>query len=643
MNHDDDDAAFDADEPGSDAILELLQASAEWLVADPDPQAFIARMAREGPQRFAGMLEAEAEPGAVGDEPRFFTSLGWAILNAMPMPGNGFQPIKLPMPGRNEACVCGSGRKFKQCCAGLFANLPVLEPQLLGALVIRALPAARWAVLPGQHVAPGMVAGAAEFLSEEGRLADAIALLQPWSQLPAPWPDGRAELLDFLGDLYLDAGLQTEREHLARAMVERGGKAMQSLGWQRLCLLATDAGDKAGAAAAFEKAQRLTPNDPRVGLLEVTTLLGQGQAQKARERAAFHAKRLSRLPNAFEIAEQIEVLEEFADADSPMSREADAMFRGAEAAPALRQLGVLEAWLLALPPPQLRLTLPRAPCDDLGQLRPNAAAAKALRQWRQAFDLEAPRMAFDTVDDEDALDAFDSVDWLPLLQAQPLLADCFEVIDGLVSMLEVVPVARAATVQSLLMVRAIELWALLRARHPAALCEWGHLGNRPALRLLAWRVDLDTTPKAESSFVELEHLVTVLNPNDNHGLRQRLAAVCLRRGEAARALALCERYPEDTPGMSLLHARALLAAQRLTEAAALLADALERNPHLRKLLQAARAPRRPTVASYGVGSSEEARITLAEQFDLWRDDPAVKLWLREQLASRGAATPGLFD
>ena len=112
MNHDDDDAEFDADDSGSDAIFELLQASAEWLVADPDPQAFIARMAREGPQRFAGVLEAE--PGAVGDEPRFFTSLGWAIVNAMPMPGNGFRPIKLPMPGRIEACVCEGSQRVRE-------------------------------------------------------------------------------------------------------------------------------------------------------------------------------------------------------------------------------------------------------------------------------------------------------------------------------------------------------------------------------------------------------------------------------------------------------------------------------------------------------------------------------------------------
>ena len=27
-------------------------------------------------------------------------------------------------PGRNEACPCGSGRKFKRCCAGSPARLP---------------------------------------------------------------------------------------------------------------------------------------------------------------------------------------------------------------------------------------------------------------------------------------------------------------------------------------------------------------------------------------------------------------------------------------------------------------------------------------------------------------------------------------
>jgi hypothetical protein len=137
----------------------------------------------------------------------------------------------------------------------------------------------------------------------------------------------------------------------------------------------------------------------------------------------------------------------------------------------------------------------------------------------------------------------------------------------------------------------------------------------------------------------------VLNPNDNHGFRERLAAVYLRRGDVAQAQALCERYPDDGVGMRLLHARTLLAQRDTARAAALVTGAVEDNPHLRKLLLAARAPRRPQVGSYRIGSADEAKIVLAPQFDLWRDDPAVRQWLRQLLdaeSSDAARTADLF-
>ncbi len=627
----------DEHDDGGDAVIDLLNMSAQWLVANPDPQAFIARLSREGPELFPQLLKEGAAPGA-----GLFACMAWGIVSAMPLPSNGFRPNKLPLPGRNEACVCGSGAKFKQCCSPFFSALPPLEPELLGAMAVKALPAERWPALPREHVSAAMVTTAATLLCEEDRADDALALLRPWGQLPPPWPDKRADLLDLLGDLLLDFGLQDEREQLARHMVQHGGKQMQSLGWQRLSLMATDAGDDAAGREAFEKAQRLTPNDPRVALLEVTTLLGQGEDKRARERAAFHVKRLSRLPDALTMVDAIEALEEFADPHSSLTQHANTLLGGGPPLPLFEEL---RQWLDGLPPPKLRLTLPDVPCDDLGELRPTAVAQKALHQWHQSFGLDAPRMAWESIGDE-ALEVFDRTEWLALLQAQPLLADCFDVIDGLLLSLDWVPGGLASGAQAALVERALQLWQQLHERHPHARCEWGHWGNRPALRLLVLRIDTDTSPTADQSYRWLSYLVNVLNPHDNHGLRERLAAVHLRRGETALALALCERYPEDTVGMTLLHARALLAAGRLDEAEARLAVALERNAHAGKLLLGKRAPRLPEGSSYALGSMEEARFALSAQFDLWRDDPAVKHWVQDRLQpGQGQAgdTASLFD
>ena|GEM_PF-762570 len=637
----DDDHSNDSDrnegDVDDDVMLELLAWCARQFVRDPAPQPFIERLALHGPAIFPEFFGNAGADRA--DASRFFRSFGWSIASRMPIPSLGFRPNKLTLPGRNDPCLCGSLRKYKHCCAAIVPTFPALDDALLGGLVIEALPRREWAALPASRVPLRMVAAAAELLCDADRDADAARLLEGWSKLPPPWPDARADLLDLLGDIYLDLEKPRKRKQLAQAMVANGGPAVQSKGWQRLCLLATDAGDEAGARRAFEAAQRLAPNDPSVALLEVTTLAGQGELARARERADFHARRLSRLPHASELADAIAALTELSKEGSRLERELKE-FGGQEGDP-VASFASLQTWLADLPEPRLQLSLPKQPAVDLGPLQPTPAARKALARWHDAFEFRPPTMTWE-VPGDDAAAILEVDKWLPVLRAHPLLADCFEVLDGLLLALQILPVHMTVELQLRLMDRALALWAALRERQPGARCEWGHLANRPALRLLAHRIELERAPLATESFVWLQHIVEVLNPHDNHGFRDRLAAVYLRRGETDRALALCERYPDDRVGMRLLHARALLARRETQAAAALVDAAVAENPHLRKLLLASRAPRQPNVPSYALGSLDEAKIVVAEQFDLWRDDPVIRQWIRQRLDPAQAATADLF-
>lgn len=643
---------------GHEALIEdLLRVSARWLLADPDPHHFIDRLVQEGPARFGALLELQPRAHAAERKVRemqFFRSFGWAIASAMPLPAHGYAVRKLPLPGRNEACICGSLKKFKHCCAPIFEQLPSFESEGLGAVMLGELPRAQWAGLPATGVPPRMVLEAAALLCDSGDDRLACKLLEPWAKLPAPWPAVRGPLLDLLCDIYLDLGHPRKREKLALAMVERGDVPVQSTGWRRLSMMASDAGDADAARHAFERAQRLTPDEPDVALLEVTTLLGSGQRERAIERAGFHAKRLSRLPQATALADEIALLEEMGRGRFPSLPEfdlddddGDDDVGGAGGSSGHGILGLLEPdspfnelrrWAEALPPPRLRLSLQRATPQDLGALAPAAALVAPLKRWHKVFGLQAPTFTWDGVGAE-ALDVFVDERWSALLQREPHLADCFEVLDGLVLVLDLVPLGLAAGLQAALLKRSLALWTELRQRYPRARCEWAHLDNRPALRLLARYVEADAAPRAEGSFVWLEALVEVLNPHDNHGLRERLAAVYLRRGQGAQALALCERYPDDFIGMRLLHARALLALQRLDEAAAALRSALAANPHAKALLVARRAPKSPKVDSYRVGSLEQAQLVLGQQHDLWREPP-VRKWLVAQLD--GTPAQGLF-
>lgn len=646
----------DDDVPPEQAALidELMRVSARWLLADPDPQHFINRLAQEGPRRFAALLDdAPAPPssGQVVQQAQFFRSFGWAIASAMPLPGHGFAARKLQLPGRNEPCICGSLRKFKHCCAVVFEQLPAFEHEWLGAIMLTEMPRAQWATLPATRVPPRMVLDAAALLHEADELRAVCALLEPWAKLAAPWPAARAPLLDLLCDVYLDLDHPRKREKLARLMVERGDAVVQSAGWRRLSMMAADAGDTAAARQAFESAQRLTPDEPDVALLEVTTLLGAGERDRAAERAAFHARRLARQPQAALHADVIEVLERWGRGEFPplpglddvdVDPDSDGFAAASDIVGVLdpdSPFQQLQRWAQSLPPPKLRLRLDEATDADLGALAPAAALVAPLVRWRKAFKLTPPSGAWDSVGPE-ALEVFVDERWSALLQRDPRLADCFEVLDGLVLVLDLVPLKLAAGLQALLLGRALELWTQLRERYPQARCEWAHLDNRPALRLLACRIEIDATPRAESSLSWLRALVQVLNPHDNHGFRERLAAVELRCGNAAAALALCESYPGDFVGVQLLHARALLASQRLADAAAMLKSALQANAHVAPLLLARRAPKRPDVPSYAVGSPEQAKVAVLNQHDLWRD-AAVQKWLREQV--HPAAERSLFD
>ena len=82
----------------------------------------------------------------------FTTALGRALWNAMPLPRRGFLTEPIPEPGRNDPCPCGSGRKFKHCCARAPSLGPFTTP-LVWPYVLRTLSGpTREAALRSSHL-----------------------------------------------------------------------------------------------------------------------------------------------------------------------------------------------------------------------------------------------------------------------------------------------------------------------------------------------------------------------------------------------------------------------------------------------------------------------------------------------------------
>ena len=586
----------------------LLHTSANKLVRDAAPGPYLDWIAQYGASIAPGVLPADCR-GAVqaAAASRLMRLMGHVIYAALPLPQQHFQPKRLPLPGRNDPCLCGSLAKFKQCCEPMMAALPKLPPESAMPQVLDAMGKKAWRDLPAQKVLPRLIEAAAHEFNHERRYADAVSLLEPWAAQPGRYPAAWAGLLDLLGDVYADLGKPRKRKALAEAMIERGEPAVQSKGWQRLCLMTTDAGKHDEARAAFANAQRLAPDDPAISLLEVSMLLGFGEGERASERALFHIRRLGRNNDDGRFNELIETLRDLALRGQDYLEDVELRH-----APDLQRL---DAWLAALPAPQLRIDLRGCTDDDFGALAPLPPLAKLLRRWGQAFDIETPGLVSLSAGGN-PWSGFER--WIALLEAEPTLADSFEVQDGLGLALEMHPSRGAAVVARRLIARGLALWTLLRERHPQARSEWAVWPNRPAMRVLAQLIAGDPTPTAEHSFEWLCYMVEVLNPNDNHGFRSRLAVVYLRRGLHAQALALAERYPDDMDEMALARVLALWHGDQRAAATALLADTLHANAKLAKVMRSTTPPKPRQDDYITVGSLQEAQLAYAEQFDLWQ-------------------------
>jgi len=593
----------------ADALQSLIEASARRLVRDADPTAFLDWMARQGPVIGAPMLPPAMRGAAHAvDASRLMRLLGHVIYAAMPLPQHRFEPRRLPLPGRNDPCLCGSLRKFKQCCEPMMAAVPKLSDEMVVTAVLDAMGKKAWRELPASRIPPRLVDVAAIELRGAQRFNHALALLEPWAAQPGRYPDAWAQMLDLLGDLYADLGKPRKRKALAQAMIDRGERLVQAKGWQRLALMAADAGRVNEAHVAFTNAQRLAPDDPALALLDVTLRLGLGEPAQARERAEFHARRLQRMNADGRHDDLIATLRQLG--------EQGMHFFASGAIDADPQLHRLDAWLQALPPPVLRLDLRHASADDLGELRPAKALVPALEHWHEVFDAGSPALVALHAEGGDPWRGF--ARWMTVLEAEPAIGDSFEVIDGLLLALQQHPSPAAAALARRLCDRGLVLWARLRERYPHARCEWAVWSNRPALRVLAQHVVGDDTPSAEHSFDVLRHLVEVLNPHDNHGFRTRLAAVLLRRGLYAEALRLVERYPDDSDEMALAHVLALWHLGRRGEATTRLAETLRASRHLAKVMRSTVPPRPRETGYVTFGSLQEAQLAYRDQFDLWQ-------------------------
>jgi len=611
------------------------------------------------------------------------TILSRAVWNAVPLPGNGFRPSPLPTPGRNDPCPCGSGAKYKKCCASLPA-LPPLHVQTLWPLVLEKLPRDTvQQLLAARKIPIESLVDKAEDLRDHGQPKKALSLLLPLFHGEMAGTDSPHEFaLEMVFNLYDELGSYAKKQKLIQQVIGTAPASPPRAGaYQRLAAIRMDQGDHQGAWDAFQKARSDDPDNPMIGVLEVHLLVAEKRTDEARERSRFPAKRLQRLgykedetPLNFLIeasqdpvaalsnvgsettGSAVERLKQwirkaadrpvplyFVVTDTPGSDLMGDSLSGT--ADRMKKLGIPLGQI-----PKLEAAWQRqlkALEDETGDeesrsrdpemlLMPSEEIEKLEEGWQEVVPLGKPFSVNPyPFENQDIWDPGEEDDWMEFLEDHPQAFDSLEIIDDLATAVYMHPESDLPFLENVLLEpllrRAHAIIDAVLRKHPGLRLNWGFVENRPPLRLLARLTSLCVQRGDDREARELAEQMLALNPNDNHGFRCLVMDHCLRSGEEQKALQLADRYPDDgSPELLYGRVLALYRMDRLVEAGEAARRAVKSRPKVLHYLIAKRV-RKPEMHPSWVtlGGDDEAWFYREQMREVWLATPGVVSWLKK--------------
>lgn len=537
----------------------LFDATAARVLEDADRERVLQWFLQTAP------AAALPRPPGAASEP-WHRALAVAMFEALPLPPS-FRVRRATRPGRNDPCPCGSGTKYKQCCAEFASDLDFSDYDALEH-VLKALPPPQYAALVRSQVDTGQLADIAGYWLEEGEHERAIALLQPWfAPDTGKFTQAAAPLLMCYIDALIAAGRPDDATAIVTLALARGDRPLRGAATRARAYARLDAGDIDGAWEDFAEVRRLTPSDPTNATLELTILIDSERYADAQARARYWLPRLERNPDR--------------EADAPLEfvkRVIDNPETALDGAPPARveypELAVLEGLLMDAPP--VSATAAHVTADGELELVRDAALRKLETRWSDVFPVRKPAGVDLLVVNDEAWDAPER--WLAFLRDHPDAWRSIEVLDDLVLVTAYVlgDLALDPLLAGLLK-RACELVQRQVAPNGTAAgrLDWDLGENRAPLRLLAFRARRlardPAEPFAMPAFFALCEQLLVLDPVDHHGVRALLAQAYLMRGEPLRALALGDPDPEHDIAL-LNHVLALHLVGREADARAALAE-----------------------------------------------------------------------
>ena len=636
---------------------------------------------------------AATPPGVVD---ALAAQIHFVIWNALPLPGNDFNPSPLPLPERNEPCYCGSGQKYKRCCA-LLPKFPPLDPLSLWPTVLQKLPKKKLKQALAQEQIPMevVITGAIDMFDQE-RYAGAAELLDSLFSGSLIKLRPQIELaLQTLCDCYDQLGQNRKKLALLKKIVsEAPASPLRAGAWQRLMTIHLDQDDTAAARQAFERAMRDDPEDPSLSLLEIHLLGGENKWGLARERAHFWLKRLQRsiydkdalkpilnfLENAMDDPEK--ALENMTGFEDDLDPESERLldwidviverplpaysvveehdFDGQdekEALPGhLRTMGLpaeeISRALDMLKEQKAGLEAEKTEDNQEADVFEEDTslileAPKTLRplekRWKKVAGIGKPFGTSETpMGDWNGWEPETIERWCTFLEKNPAAGDSLEIIDDLATALSHHPDETSADIYYdgllplLQRARAIVEKAITGVEAP--LLRWNRIANRAGLRSLArlhqiLHFDMDD----ENDSNKLLEMLLALNPADNHGLRVEAMNNHLRHGRNEAAVQLAGKYPDDL--LAETRYGLVLAFYRLNRAKDA-QDAAEKavaNMPLVAQYLIRNSVRRPKLSPHGItaGGKDQAWLYREEMREEWEKTDGALAWLEKIIKLKG--------
>ncbi len=510
-------------------------------IVETNPAAFLGWMRQHGIWIFLDSIDMPNLPpeqhAALG------TVLGMELWNNLPHPSFDYKPLKIREPGRNDPCLCGSGRKYKQCCAAVGRPMQPFSEENLLPIVLGYLSKKDLIALPQRRFSPELLAYIADTWVKAGDAARACLLLEPLFVAPDRLDMRHAEAFDALMDAYLKLNKPRKRKALLQLCLTSADPVLRGTARQREAVMLLDAGDNAAAWRAFHAAQRDNPDDPSLAALEMSMLHGEGRIEHMQQRARFWVSQLSRRPDAGDLADVIGLLRGIV--------EDPRVFGEQFLAESLPEAHAFAALLATLPPvrhaPKLDLL------DDGHGVLQDRLGYELLTDWQDVADSDDLSLIQTWLTEHPA--GWDSPAILNDLCE--LLMNGYERLDWLEDHVITPLCQRAGALRDAMLVGAGKSLRQL---------VWGFHENRPLIRLLMHRIAwLSRNGQLDAAIVEAEQLLA-WNPNDNPGVRYLLGHLLAYSRRWSSLLDLCQKYPDEVSELNFQKALALFTLDRKGEA-----------------------------------------------------------------------------